>query len=140
MSVRHGSLASSVRKLGDHEVRAAQLEGRADTREDREARHEVRVADGGVALAVGDAREHAPRPGDTALHQDREALSRRNEREADGPTDPSVTLDVSFEKKAGGRTYVVEVRARDDLGNVQDWKRAGTVTVTRRHGHHHDDD
>jgi hypothetical protein len=56
---------------------------------------------------------------------------------ADGPTDPSVvmTLDVSFDKKADGRTYVVEVRARDDLGNAQDWQRAGTLTVTRHNGH-----
>ena len=54
---------------------------------------------------------------------------------ADGPTDPSVvlTLDVAFEHKAAGRTYVVEVKARDDLGNVQNWQRAGTLTVTRRH-------
>jgi uncharacterized repeat protein (TIGR01451 family) len=58
---------------------------------------------------------------------------------ADGATDPSVvlTLDVSFDHKAAGRSYVVEVKARDDLGNTQDWKRAGTLTVGRHHHEHH---
>jgi uncharacterized repeat protein (TIGR01451 family) len=60
---------------------------------------------------------------------------------ADGPTDPSVvmTLDVSFKRRAAGRTYVVEVKASDDLGNVQDWKQAGTLTVTRGPGGRDDD-
>jgi len=55
---------------------------------------------------------------------------------ADGPTDPSVvlTLDVEFDRKTAGERYVVEVKARDDLGNAQDWKRAGTVTVTKPKG------
>ncbi len=50
---------------------------------------------------------------------------------ADGPNDPSVvlTLDVSFKGRAAGRSYDVEVRASDDLGNVQDWMKAGTLTV-----------
>ncbi|HYE90787.1 MAG TPA: hypothetical protein VEA38_07205, partial [Terriglobales bacterium] len=61
---------------------------------------------------------------------------------ADGPSDPSVVLalDVSFTNRAGDRTYVVEVRARDDLGNTQDWQPAGTLAITRPRGgdHRHD--
>ena len=59
---------------------------------------------------------------------------------ADGTNDPSVTLtlDVSFERRTAGRSYVVEVRATDDLGNVQDWMKAGTLTVRApHHGHGH---
>ncbi len=62
--------------------------------------------------------------------------------QADSPTDPSVvlTLDVSFKKPAGGRDYTVEVKASDDLGNHQDWQRAGTLTVVQTNGRGQDDD
>jgi uncharacterized repeat protein (TIGR01451 family) len=62
---------------------------------------------------------------------------------ADGTNDSSVTLtlDVSFERRTAGRSYVVEVRASDDLGNVQDWMKAGTLTVhAPHHGHGHGHD
>jgi murein DD-endopeptidase MepM/ murein hydrolase activator NlpD len=51
---------------------------------------------------------------------------------AAGPTDPSVTvnLSVSFRHKAAGRTYEVEVAAADDLGNHDDFSLAAVVTVT----------
>jgi hypothetical protein len=56
--------------------------------------------------------------------------------QADGPSDPSVvlSLDVTFGERASGRTYVIEVRASDDLGNVDDWKAAGKLTVKPRRG------
>jgi hypothetical protein len=54
-----------------------------------------------------------------------------------GPTGPSVLLDLllRFKRHAAGRTFTVEVLARDDAGNVQDWAVAGTITVVPRdHG------
>lgn len=53
--------------------------------------------------------------------------------EASTPTAPTVvlTLEMSFKKAAAGRRFVVELMATDDLGNAQDWTRAGTVTVKR---------
>jgi hypothetical protein len=56
-----------------------------------------------------------------------------------GPTGPSVLLNLHlrFKPQAAGRTFTVEVLARDDAGNVQDWDVAGTITVVPRH--HNDD-
>ncbi len=50
-----------------------------------------------------------------------------------GPTGQSVTLrlPLSFKPKATGGTYQIEVAATDDLGNTQDFERAGTVRVVR---------
>jgi uncharacterized repeat protein (TIGR01451 family) len=53
---------------------------------------------------------------------------------ANGVTDPSVvvSLDLTFKERASGGTYVIEVRASDDFGNVDDWQPAGTLTVKPR--------
>lgn len=54
--------------------------------------------------------------------------------QAASSTAPTVTLtlDVGFKQAAGGRTFAIEVMASDDLGNVQDWEPAGTLTVLPR--------
>lgn len=80
-----------------------------------------------------------PRPigNDKALANEfAEVFLARTSVKASGPADRSVelNLDVTFTAAAGGRTYVVEVRASDDLGNVDDWKPAGTLTVKPREG------
>jgi hypothetical protein len=51
-----------------------------------------------------------------------------------GPTGPSVLLNLNlrFKKQAAGRTFTVEVRARDDSGGVQGWDVAGAITVLPR--------
>ncbi len=50
-----------------------------------------------------------------------------------GPTGPSVTLGltVSFERKAAGHGYGVELAATDDFGNGDNFFRLGTVSVER---------
>jgi Calx-beta domain len=50
---------------------------------------------------------------------------------AGGPTAPDVTLnlELSFKPMAGGRSYIVEVAATDDLGNREDFAQAGTLIV-----------
>jgi hypothetical protein len=51
-----------------------------------------------------------------------------------GPTGRSVTLrmTLSFERKAAGHRYGVELAAADDFGNRDDFFRLGTVSVQRR--------
>jgi hypothetical protein len=51
---------------------------------------------------------------------------------ASGPTSPTVTLNLalSFKPRATGRTFLVEVAASDDLGHEEEFKEAGTLTVT----------
>ena len=53
---------------------------------------------------------------------------------AEGPTAPTMLLEleVRFHGRAAGRTFVVEVAATDDLGNIQEFVPAGTLTVTDR--------
>jgi murein DD-endopeptidase MepM/ murein hydrolase activator NlpD len=48
-----------------------------------------------------------------------------------GPTGPSVTLTLalSFKRRTATRTYVVEVKAMDDLGHHDAFARAGFLTV-----------
>jgi hypothetical protein len=50
-----------------------------------------------------------------------------------GPNSPTVRLDLAFRFKpsAAGKTYRVEVAARDDLGNEDPFTLAGTLTVSR---------
>jgi hypothetical protein len=50
-----------------------------------------------------------------------------------GPNSPTVRLDLAFRFKpsAAGKTYQVEVAARDDLGNEDPFILAGTLTVNR---------
>lgn len=51
--------------------------------------------------------------------------------EAAGPTSPSVTLtfDLQFKKPGPSGFFVVEAAATDDLGHVQDFAFAGTLTL-----------
>ena len=53
---------------------------------------------------------------------------------AEGPTAPTMLLEleVSFHGRAAARTFVVEVAATDDLGNIQEFAPAGTLSVTER--------
>jgi len=55
-----------------------------------------------------------------------------------GPTGPSVTLDLAlrFKPESAGRTFVVEMKAADDSGNVQGWDQVGRITVHRAHHGH----
>lgn len=57
-----------------------------------------------------------------------------------GPTGPSVTLtlSLSFKRRAPGHTYLVEVAAADDLGNRDDFVQTGTLRGTHQKGR--DDD
>lgn len=50
-----------------------------------------------------------------------------------GPLSPTVRLDLAlrFKPSAAGKTYRVEVAARDDLGNEDPFTLAGTLTVNR---------
>ena len=50
-----------------------------------------------------------------------------------GPESPTVRLDLAlrFKPSAAGKTYRVEVAARDDLGNEDPFTLAGTLTVAR---------
>jgi hypothetical protein len=50
-----------------------------------------------------------------------------------GPNSPTVRLDLAlrFKPSAAGKTYRVEVAARDDLGNEDPFTLAGTLTVNR---------
>jgi hypothetical protein len=52
---------------------------------------------------------------------------------ATGPTSPTVTLNlaVTFKPSAAGRTYIVEVAASDDDGNIADFTQAGILTIAR---------
>jgi hypothetical protein len=61
------------------------------------------------------------------LHLDRTSVV------GSGPTGPSVALGltVSFKGKAAGHRYGVEVAARDDFGNSDDFFRLGRVKVRR---------
>jgi photosystem II stability/assembly factor-like uncharacterized protein len=49
-----------------------------------------------------------------------------------GPTGPSATLtyDLGFKPRAGGRTFRVEVLLADDFGHVRDFEQIGTVVVS----------
>ena len=63
-------------------------------------------------------------PAVTMLVQDSEVID-------SGPTGPSVLLNLNlrFKPQAAGRTFDVEVRVRDDSGNVQGWDLAGKIAV-----------
>jgi hypothetical protein len=68
-----------------------------------------------------------------ALHLSEAKVAAVNSVLGTGPTSPSVrfNLPLSFKPSAAGRTYHVEVAARDDLGNEDPFTVAGTLTVTR---------
>ncbi|MFN0073893.1 MAG: hypothetical protein ACKVVP_20630, partial [Chloroflexota bacterium] len=53
---------------------------------------------------------------------------------ADGPSSPTVTLELSlsFGPQAAGSDIPVEVRATGDDGRVQGFDHAATLTVTRK--------
>jgi hypothetical protein len=50
-----------------------------------------------------------------------------------GPNSPTVRLDLAlrFKPLAAGKTYRVEVAARDDFGNEDPFAVAGTLTLNR---------
>jgi hypothetical protein len=77
------------------------------------------------------------RPGSHARFEspDVALLLRNTEVIGTGPTGPSVTLNLALEFKPGaaGHTFVVEMRAADDSGNVQGWDQVGRITVNRLH-------
>lgn len=76
-----------------------------------------------------------PAGSDEALHTPDAVLHLAHTRVVgSGPTGQTVTLGLalSFKPRAGGRTFMVDVRSTDDQGTQDPFTRAGTLTIGKR--------